>query len=132
MRLLVFSLAAAAAVLSCAKATSSVARPYASPSTREANHISNIKQLTFGGDNAEAYFSADGKRLIFQSTRDGRTCDQQFIMNTDGSYGIRVSTGAGKTTCGYFCDGDRKIFFVSTHAADTACPAKPDPSKGYV
>jgi Tol biopolymer transport system component len=116
----------------CTKATSSAARPYASPSTREANHLSNIKQLTFGGDNAEAYFSADGKRLIFHSTRNGRTCDQQFVMNIDGSNVVRVSTGAGKTTCGYFFDGDKKIFFGSTHAADTACPPKPDPSKGYV
>jgi TolB protein len=53
-------------------------------------------------------------------------------MNVDGSGVRHVSTGAGKTTCGYFFDGDRKIFFASTHAADTACPPKPDPSKGYV
>src|SRR3954452_20407548 len=106
MRSLVLPIALSAALLSCAKTTASVARPYASPSTREANHLSNIKQITFGGDNAEAYFSADGKRLIFQSTRDGRTCDQQFVMNTDGSNVTRVSTGGGKTTCGYFYDGD--------------------------
>ena len=72
-------------------------------------HLTNVKQLTFGGDNAEAYFSRDGKRLIFQSTRNGRTCDQQFVMNVDGSNVKRVSNGAGKTTCGYFYDGDRKI-----------------------
>ncbi len=53
-------------------------------------------------------------------------------MNVDGTNVKRVSTGGGKTTCGYFYDGDRKIFFGSTHAADTACPPKPDPSKGYV
>jgi hypothetical protein len=53
-------------------------------------------------------------------------------MNVDGSGVHRVSTGFGKTTCGYFYDDDRKIFFGSTHAADKACPAKPDPSKGYV
>lgn len=95
-------------------------------------HLANIKQLTHGGDNAEAYFSSDGKRLIFQSTRNGRTCDQEYVMNVDGTNVKRVSTGGGKTTCGYFYDGDRKIFFGSTHAADTACPPKPDPSKGYV
>src|SRR5581483_11132141 len=64
-------------------------------------HLRNIRQLTFGGQNAEAYFSHDGKRLIFQSTRDGRSCDQQYVMNVDGSDVHRVSTGKGKTTCGY-------------------------------
>ena len=95
-------------------------------------HFANIRQLTFGGQNAEAYFSRDGTRLIFQSTRDGRSCDQEFVMNVDGSGARRVSPGLGKTTCGYFYDGDRKIFFGSTHAVDTACPPRPDPSKGYV
>src|SRR4051812_45577254 len=47
-------------------------------------HLRNIRQLTNGGENAEAYFSHDGRRLIFQSTRDGRTCDQQYVMNIDG------------------------------------------------
>jgi TolB protein len=101
------------------------------PETGE-GHFGRIRKLTFGGENAEAYFSADGKRLIFQSTRDGRTCDQQYVMNVDGTGVKRVSTGMGKTTCGYFFDGDRRIFFASTHAADSACPPKPDPSKGYV
>ena len=94
------------------------------PETGE-RHFGAIRQLTFGGENAEAYFSHDGKRLIFQATRDGRTCDQQFVMNVDGINVQRVSTGSGKTTCGYFFDGDRKIFFGSTHAADTACPPSP-------
>jgi len=95
-------------------------------------HLHNIRQLTFGGENAEAYFSHDGKRIIFQSTRDGRSCDQQFVMNVDGSNVRRISTGSGKTTCGYFFAGDQKIFFASTHAVDTTCPPRPDPSKGYV
>jgi Tol biopolymer transport system component len=95
-------------------------------------HLRNIRQITFGGENAEAYFSADGRRLIFQSTRDGRTCDQQYVIDIDGSGLTRVSTGAGKTTCGYFFDGDQRIFFASTHAVDTACPPRPDPSRGYV
>jgi len=95
-------------------------------------HLGPIRQITSGGENAEAYFSADGRRLIFQSTRNGRTCDQQYVVNVDGSALRRVSSGAGKTTCGYFMDGDRRIFFASTHAADTACPPRPDPSRGYV
>ena len=95
-------------------------------------HLTNVRQLTDGGENAEAYFSADGTRLIFQSARDGRACDQQYVMNVDGSGLRRVSNGRGKTTCGYFYDEDRRIFFASTHAADSACPARPDPSQGYV
>jgi Tol biopolymer transport system component len=128
-----------AAVLSCSAPASNVPTPAASAGPSVAatpkqgeTHFANMRQLTFGGDNAEAYFSSDSKRLIFQSTRDGRPCDQQFVMNIDGSNVKRVSTGFGKTTCGYFYDGDRKIFFGSTHGADTACPPRPDPSKGYV
>jgi tricorn protease-like protein len=98
----------------------------------ESRHFSNVRRLTNGGENAEAYFSADGKRLIFQSTRDGRTCDQQYTINVDGTGLRRVSNGQGKTTCGYFFDGDRRIFFGSTHAVDSACPPRPDPSQGYV
>jgi TolB protein len=95
-------------------------------------HLQNIRQLTDGGENAEAYFSHDGRRLIFQSTRDGRTCDQQFVMNADGSHVRRVSTGRGKTTCGYFLIGDRRIFFASSQALEKDCPPRPDASKGYV
>jgi TolB protein len=96
------------------------------------HHLTNVRRLTDGGENAEAYFSADGRRLTFQSTRDGRRCDQQYVMNVDGTGLRRISTGHGKTTCGYFHDGDRRVFFASTHAADSACPPRPDPSKGYV
>src|SRR5215208_2573752 len=95
-------------------------------------HLRNLRQLTNGGENAEAYFSRDGRRLIFQSTRDGRPCDQQYVMNVDGSDVRRVSTGTGKTTCGFFYAGDERILFGSSHAQQQACPAKPDPSKGYV
>jgi TolB protein len=95
-------------------------------------HLRNLRQLTDGGENAEAYFSVDNQRLIFQSTRDGRTCDQQYTMRVDGSDLRRVSTGTGKTTCGYYYANDRRIIFASTHAVDTACPPRPDPSKGYV
>ena len=120
--------AAAFVALSCARPTP---LPLLAPEAGEA-HLSNIRQLTNGGENAEAYFSADGKRLIFQSTRDGRTCDQQYVMGIDGRHVKRVSTGRGKTTCGYFMDGDRRIFFGSSHAIDSTCPPRPDPSQGYV
>ena len=103
------------------------------PSPRPAEtHLANIRQLTHGGENAEAYFSADGKRLIFQSTRDDRSCDQEYVMNSDGSALRRISDGTGKTTCGYYFAYDTKVFYASTRAADSACPKKPDPSKGYV
>lgn len=95
-------------------------------------HLVNIRRLTNGGENAEAYFSQDGRWLTFQSTRAGRTCDQQYIMRTDGSALRRISNGDGKTTCGYFFDGDRRLFFASTHAHGAACPPRPDPSQGYV
>ena len=95
-------------------------------------HLRNLRRLTNGGENAEAYFSADGRQLIFQSTRDGRSCDQQYVMNVDGSGSRRVSPGTGKTTCGFFYADDERILFGSSHALQTECPERPDPSKGYV
>src|SRR5262245_60124350 len=70
-------------------------------------HLRNIRQLTFAGENAEAYFSSDGRKLIFQSTRDGRECDQIYTMNIDGSDVKMVSTREGRTTCSYFFPGDK-------------------------
>jgi Tol biopolymer transport system component len=95
-------------------------------------HLTNLKQLTHGGENAEAYFSTDGTRLIFQSTREGVPCDQIFTINIDGTGERRVSTGAGRTTCGYFAAGDRDVIFASTHDTSAACPPKPSFSRGYV
>jgi Tol biopolymer transport system component len=98
----------------------------------QTNHLANIHQLTFGGQNAEAYWSPDAKRLIFQSTRAPYTCDQMFIMNADGSDLHLVSTGKGRTTCGYFLPDGKHIIYASTHEAGEACPTPPDRSKGYV
>src|SRR5882672_8970027 len=72
-------------------------------------HLRNIRQLTFGGENAEAYFSIDGKQIIFQSTREPYKCDQEFTMNADGSNVRLVSTGKGRTTCGYFTPDGKRI-----------------------
>jgi Tol biopolymer transport system component len=99
---------------------------------QDASHLSNLRQLTFGGQNAEAYWSPDGKRLIFQSTRDKLECDQIYIMNADGSNVHMVSTGKGRTTCGYFLADNKHILYASTHAAGDACPPPADRSKGYV
>ena len=128
MRPLSFSaLLVLGAALGCAHQAPSVI----TPETGE-RHFTNIRQLTNGGENAEAYFSSDGKQLIFQSTRDGRTCDQEYVMNVDGTGLHRVSNGTGKTTCGFFYANDQRILFASSHALQQDCPPKPDPSKGYV
>jgi Tol biopolymer transport system component len=95
-------------------------------------HFKTLKQITFGGENAEAYFSHDGKWLTLQSTRDGSKCDQQYVMRIDGSGLRRISDGRGKTTCGWFFPGDERLFFASSTAHDSVCPPRPDPSKGYV
>ncbi|HEX5972709.1 MAG TPA: hypothetical protein VFY85_12335 [Gemmatimonadaceae bacterium] len=127
MRPLFFPLLVLGAALGCAhQAPSTLA-----PETGE-RHLANLRQLTNDGENAEAYFSADGKRLIFQSTRDGRACDQEYVMNVDGTGLQRVSNGTGKTTCGFFYANDQRILFASSHARQQDCPPKPDPSKGYV
>src|SRR5579863_9864401 len=99
--------------------------------TPQEKHLRNVRQLTFGGQNAEAYFSADGKKLIFQSSHGDVKCDQMFTMNIDGSDVRMVSTGKGRTTCGYFYPNGNKILYSSTHLADSACPPRPDFSKGY-
>ncbi len=96
------------------------------------DHLTNLKQLTHGGQNAESYWAPDGKRMIFQSTRDGAQCDQQYIMNADGSNQHMVSTGKGVTTCGYFLADNKHIIYASTHEAAPACPQPADRSKGYV
>ncbi len=95
-------------------------------------HLANLRQLTFGGQNAEAYFSADDEWLIFQATPRDRGCDQQYTMRTDGSDLSLVSTGSGRTTCGYFVPGTDRLLYSSTHLSSDMCPAEPDRSQGYV
>ncbi len=132
------ALAASLPVALAAQATPAPANPSASSATStefrtpEEKHLRNVRQLTFGGSNAEAYFSADGKKLIFQSTRDNLQCDQIFTMNMDGPDQKMVSTGKGRTTCSYIFPHGDKILYSSTHLADAACPPRPDFSKGYV
>jgi len=95
-------------------------------------HLKNIRQLTSTGDNAEAYFSFDGKKIIFQSTREPYKCDQIFTMNQDGSNVKLVSTGKGRTTCGYFTPDGKRIIYASTHLGSPDCPPPADRSQGYV
>src|ERR1700704_4088181 len=91
-------------IITVAALVAGYANPVANDPLRlpQEKHLRNIRQLTFGGENAEAYFSSDGKKLIFQSTRDKRACDQIYTMNIDGSDVRMVSTGKGRTTCSYF------------------------------
>jgi Tol biopolymer transport system component len=95
-------------------------------------HLRNLRQLTFAGENAEAYFSADDQWLIFQGHKGADTCDQIYVMDTTGSQRRMVSTGKGRTTCGYFFGNGPRILFSSTHLGGEACPPKPDYSSGYV
>ncbi len=95
-------------------------------------HFKNVKMLTDGGENAEAYLSFSEKQLILQITNNESECDQIYTMNTDGSGLKRVSNGKGRTTCAYFLPGDTTIIYASTYLADDKCPPPPDRSKGYV
>ena len=88
-------------------------------------HLRQVRKLTGTGSNAEAYWSTTGKKIIFQSTRDGYPCDQLYTMNADGSDQKRVSSGKGRVTCGWFLPGDTKIIFASTHGAGPECPEGP-------
>ncbi|MEO8665122.1 MAG: hypothetical protein ABI462_06470 [Ignavibacteria bacterium] len=98
----------------------------------EEKHLKNIKQLTSGGENAECYFSFDGTKFSFQSTRGDSKCDQIYTMFTDGSDQKLVSTGKGRTTCSYYYPDNKTILFASTHLGGDECPPRPDFSKGYV
>ena len=94
-------------------------------------HLKNVKQLTFGGDNAEAYWSFDSSKLVFQANNIwGLKCDQIFTMNvTDnlskGQKPQLISTGTGRTTCSYFLPGDSTIVYSSTHLVSKECPPVP-------
>lgn len=97
-------------------------------------HLANMRQLTFGGDNAEAYFSFDSKRVTFQTNNPGwgLECDQIYYFDIetarmDSVPPQLISTGMGRTTCSYFMPGDTSILFASTHAGDHSCPHVPPP-----
>lgn len=122
---LAFSLSVELLCAASAKAQNSLDIP-------QEKHLKNVRQLTFGGQNAEAYFSFDETKLVFQSQRDSYQCDQIFTMNLDGS-GVRlVSTGKGRTTCSYYLKDGAHILYASTHLAGNDCPPPPDRKKGYV
>jgi Tol biopolymer transport system component len=118
------------ATLSAVSVAAFTAQGQAPPTVER--HLANMTQLTSGGENAEAYFSPDGKRLIYQ-TNPGTpgTCDQIFTMNVDGSSKRQLSKG-GRTTCGYFFPDGQSIVYASTHLGSSECPPRPNFSRGYV
>lgn len=102
----------------------------------EETHLSNVRQLTFGGDNAEAYWSYDGKYIVFQRTnaKEGIPCDQIYMgkvpENSNEKFEYKlVSTGKGRTTCPYFTRDGKYIIYASTHLGADTCPPVPDRRK---
>jgi Tol biopolymer transport system component len=126
---LAFLSIAVAALLSLASAAGMAQDSLLLPAEK---HFARLRQLTFGGENAEGYFSFNESHLIFQSTRDTFRCDQMYTMDLQTGATRLVSTGLGRTTCGYYFPGDTTILFASTHASGHGCPPPPDYSKGYV
>jgi Tol biopolymer transport system component len=94
-------------------------------------HLTNVKQLTFGGENAEAYFSLDGQWLSYQSTGE-YPCDQIYTMRIDGSDKHLVSSGKGRTTCSHYTPDGQHIVYASTHLGGEMCPPVPGQEQGYV
>lgn len=123
---------------SCAQPSNNEEKAEVVDSLRYENesHLKNVRQLTWGGNNAEAYWSFDGRSLVFQSdyAEWGVECDQIFTLDlSDVQKGIKppmVSTGLGRTTCAYFLPGDSLIVYGSTHLADSLCPPTPERSSG--
>jgi Tol biopolymer transport system component len=111
------------------------------PDVPEEVHLRNVRQLTFEGENAEAYFSPDGTKLIFQRTElefdpngvgHGGECDRIWTYDLATGEQELVSTGTGRTTCAYYFQGGEKIVYASTHDEAEVCPTPPDMSMGYV
>src|SRR5215468_9670143 len=94
-------------------------------------HLRNLHALTFGADNAEAYWAFGGDRLIMQTNHAPYKCDQIEEIPVAGGPAKLVSTGKGRTTCSYFLKGDKEIIYASTHESSQECPTPPDMSKGY-
>ncbi|MBL8048615.1 MAG: PD40 domain-containing protein [Chthonomonas sp.] len=94
--------------------------------------LANVRQLTFGGQNAEAYWSPNGRQIVYQSRQPGFPDEQIFVMDADGGNRRLVSTGLGRCTCSYFSPDGKWVYFSSTHAKDAGAQKPVDMSKGYV
>lgn len=100
----------------------------------EETHFRNVRQLTFGGDNAEAYWSYDGKRIVYQKTApaEGIECDQIYMASFDNAGDMRskrISSGNGRTTCAFFTKDGKHVVYASTEQSGKECPPVPDRSK---
>jgi len=111
------------------KEAATTEKPLALP---EETRLQNIRQLTFEGENAEAYLSFDETRLVFQRKAADMECDQIYTMSIGGGEMTRVSSGEGRTTCSYWMPDGEHVIYSSTHAHDPGCLPSPDRSKGYV
>lgn len=144
--ILMASVCLALSLSACAATGDRLKEPAKTMTSPAERHLANIRQLTIGRQNAEAYFSFDGNKLIFQSTNNwpkdsfastlrpadsGLGCYQMFVMDLDTHQAHLVSTGMGATTCGYFLPGDRRLLYSSTHAAGPDCPPKPKRDGAY-
>jgi TolB protein len=132
---IVFSLLVAAVFTACNSSSQVSSINVDTLKYAEEAHLKNVQQLTFGGDNAEAYWSYDGKWLVFQRTniKDGIPCDQIFVGKVPKkgetfNYKM-VSTGKGRTTCAFFTKDGKHIVYASTHLGSDACPPTPDRAK---
>jgi Tol biopolymer transport system component len=125
------------ALLACACATTPNQPAGSEPRAAllpEEKHLRDLRQLTFGGENAEAYWDFEGKRLSMQAHGEGEACDQIYTLGVFDERPVprRVSTGQGATTCSHFFPGGKELLYASTHLGGAACPPKPDMSQGYV
>ena len=108
------------------KATPELMRP-------DEPHLTDLRRLTFGGENAEAYWAPDGKRLIFQRTGPEGGCDAEYVLDLDTGTVTLASSGKGRTTCGYFdYPAGNSVLYATTDASGPSCPPTPDHSAGYV
>jgi len=119
----------------CRRLALSLALPFVAVSASQAQepHLADVRQLTQGGENAEAYWSPDGSRLIFQRTGPEGGCDQIFSLPVDAPESRqRLSSGQGRTTCAYSLPDGKRFLYSTTGLVSPECPAPPDRSRGYV
>jgi hypothetical protein len=96
-------------------------------------HLENLRQLTLSGENAEAYWSFDGKELVFQARGMEEACDRIWRLPlVEPLHPLPVSSGLGATTCAYFLPGNEELIYASTHLGGPQCPPPADRSQGYV